>query len=346
MTTVRGAHLVGSLKAASADEAFSVAARTLGGHLSRLTDGETGARSQWIGWQLGRLATVPGIELGTLTPRGTAGAEEYAATPTLVVTPGVEIPAGTLGYAEAAVESYAAFRSLRDDGRVPAGIRFQVSLPTPYAVVVAWATGPSQRALWPAYRAALFAEARAIQAAIPAQDLAIQWDVAVEVGVLHGVFDAVPELADVDRIVGELVACLELVQPPVERGLHLCYGDLRHRHFVSPTDLSVPVRLANAVAERIAFDFLHLPVDRENGLDPAYFAPLADLRTGAELALGVIDYEHDPARTDALVAAAAAAGRDFAVATECGLGRVGERGESVTLQDLLGEHARVAATVR
>jgi hypothetical protein len=34
------------------------------------------------------------------------------------------------------------------------------------------------------------------------------------------------------------------------------------------------------------------------------------------------------------------------VATECGMGRLGERGESVSLNDLLAQHARVAEPIR
>jgi hypothetical protein len=90
-----------------------------------------------------------------------------------------------------------------------------------------------------------------------------------------------------------------------------------------------------------------MPVDRDNGVDPAYFADLVDLRIGdASLALGVIDYENDSARIDELIAAASTADVPFAVATECGMGRLGERGETVTLADLLRQHARVAQRVR
>jgi hypothetical protein len=60
----------------------------------------------------------------------------------------------------------------------------------------------------------------------------------------------------------------------------------------------------------------------------------------------VIDYENDTARIDELVAAADSAGRPFSVATECGMARLGERGESVTLEDLLAQHARVTPPVR
>jgi hypothetical protein len=60
----------------------------------------------------------------------------------------------------------------------------------------------------------------------------------------------------------------------------------------------------------------------------------------------VIDYENDSARIDELVTAADTAGVPYAVATECGMARLGERGEAVTLEDLLGQHARTAAPVR
>jgi methionine synthase II (cobalamin-independent) len=147
--------------------------------------------------------------------------------------------------------------------------------------------------------------------------------------------------------VRELADCLGQVQAPAQRGLHLCYGDYKHRHFKAPTDLDLLVRLSNAVAARTPFDFIHMPVDRENGRAPAYFAALRDLDVdGAELALGVIDYENDSARIDELVAAADTAGRGYLVATECGMARLGERGETVNLADLLAQHARVAATVR
>jgi hypothetical protein len=326
---------------------MTITVNALGRHLHRLTDGETGARSQWIWWQIDKLTAIEGIAVGVPQVNPETGNPDYSVFPGLAVEPGVEIPIGSLGYLDAAVASYAEFGRLRDAGVIPAGIRFQVSVPTPYAVVVAWSAGDSQRRLWQPFRDALFGEVAAIQAAIPAPELAIQWDVAVEVGALEGVFTPVDELRPFERIVDELAACLAQVTPPAQRGLHLCYGDYKHRHFKAPTDLGLLVRLANAVAAAAPLDFVHMPVDRDNGRDPAYFAALPGLRAGgAELALGVVDYEGDPARIDALVAAASTAGVPFSVATECGMSRLGERGEAVTLEDLLRQHARVASPVR
>jgi hypothetical protein len=67
MATVRktgaavGAHLVGGIKAASAEEAMRAVAGTLGKHVYAITDGETGPRSKWIGWQIAKLTAVEGI---------------------------------------------------------------------------------------------------------------------------------------------------------------------------------------------------------------------------------------------------------------------------------------------
>ena len=346
-TLARGAHLVGGLAAPTASDAMTVAATVLGRHLRRLTDGETGARSQWIWWQIDKLVAIEGIRMGPLHINPDTGNPDYSVFPGLDVDEGIIIPDGALGYAAAAIDSYAEFVRLRGAGVVPETVRFQVSVPTPFAVVVAWASGESQRRLWQPFKAALFAEVAAIQRAIPAQDLAIQWDVAVEIGTLEGVFTPIPALASFERIVTELAECLERVIPPTTRGLHLCYGDYKHRHFVAPTDLGLLVRIANAVAAASPFDFVHMPVDRENGRAEAYLAPLRELAVGdAELSLGVIDYENDAARIDELVAAASGVGRPFSVATECGMGRLGERGETVTLKDLLEQHARVAAALR
>src|SRR5262249_62376763 len=107
---------------------------------------------------------------------------------------------------------------------------------------------------WQPFKDALFEEVRTIQREIPPEDLAIQWDVAVEIGALEGVFQPIPELASFDRVVDELVEALEIVAPPAQRGLHLCYGDYKHRHFKAPTDLGLLVRLANARARRAPVD--------------------------------------------------------------------------------------------
>src|SRR5437764_206457 len=86
-----GAHLVGGLKASDAESAMRTAARILGRHLYAITDGETGERSQWIFWQLGKLTAVDGIEMA-----GTHG-QPQAENPDYVVFPSLAIGSSVRG---------------------------------------------------------------------------------------------------------------------------------------------------------------------------------------------------------------------------------------------------------
>jgi hypothetical protein len=275
--TAVGAHLVGGLQAPDAETAMRTTAGILGRHLRALTDGETGDRAQWIWWQIGKLTAVDGI-----TVAGTHGIEDadnpdYSEFPALAIDPSVsELPVRSLGYADDAEASYATFRRLREEGVVPEGVRFQVSIPTPYATVVAWVTSADQASFFPIYADAIANEVAEIARVIDAADLAIQYDVAVEIGALTGNFDTGGDLGEKRFVVDALKDILERTPSDVDRGLHFCYGDYKHRHFTVPEDLSLCVELANAVGD--AADFVHMPADRETGREPAYFEPLRDGR--------------------------------------------------------------------
>jgi hypothetical protein len=345
--TAVGAHLVGGLKCGDAETAMRLAAEILGGHLRAIPDGETGERSQWIFWQLDKLTALDGIELAGTHANETSDNRDYSVFPALAVDASVtEIPPRSLGYADAAEASYATFRRLRKEGVIPDGVRFQVSIPTPYATVVAWVREDDQERFLPVYADAIAAEVAEIVRIVGAEDLTLQFDVAVEIGALTGNFTAAGDLADKPVVLGALREVFARAPQGPERVLHLCYGDYKHRHFTQPQDLSLCVEMANAVAD--AADVVHMPVDRDAGTRTAYFEPLRDL--GAlRLALGVIDYEGDEQRTRELAEAASAGsgGREFAVATECGLARIDERGpQAPTLERLLELHAAVAAPIR
>src|SRR3954453_19681710 len=305
--TAVGAHLVGGLKAADAETAMRTAARILGRHLHAITDGETGERSQWIFWQLNKLTAVDGIEMTGVEERNPDAAnEDYRAFPKMTVDASVtSLPPRALGYADADEASYPIYRALRDEGAIPAGVKFQVSVPTPYATVVAWIAEADQERFFPVYAEALSAEIRAIAATIEPADLVIQYDVAVEFGTLTGAFQAPGNLGEKRYVIQALRQALDDVPQGIERGIHLCYGDYKHRHFAVPQDLSLCVELANAVSDGAAF--VHMPVDRETGRQPAYFEPLRYL-SAQRLALGVVDYEGDEERTAELARTASAAG--------------------------------------
>src|SRR5207302_812659 len=73
--------------------------------------------------------------------------------------------------------------------------------------VVAFVVPEEQLAVLPAYTRRLLAEADAIAAAIPHDQLAVQWDVAVEVAVLEGIagYSSAPFDDPQATILGQLV---------------------------------------------------------------------------------------------------------------------------------------------
>ncbi|WP_067466288.1 hypothetical protein [Nocardia amamiensis] len=319
----RGVHLCGSVPLADARTVFSEAARRIGTRLTRIPDGETGVRDNWVVWQLPKMQAHPDLE--TVPPPS----PEYGPSERVQPKPGVDaasIDFGPLGYAEAALESWHVFRQLREDGTIPEGTRFQVCLPTPIAVIGAFVAGP-QGELERRYEAQLLAELAIILDGIPNDELAVQWDTAVEFAIFEGVFpswfgtDYPTQLEEVGQ---RLVRLGAAVPEPVEVGYHLCYGDFGHRHFAEPVDTG---RLA-AVAGRILagldrpVQWIHLPVPRSR-TDAEYFKPLADLALPFDtvLYLGLVHATDGRAGALQRIEAARTAVTNFGIATECGMGR-------------------------
>ena len=124
-------------------------------------------------------------------------------------------------------------------------------------------------------------------------------------------------------------------------GLHLCYGDLGHRHFKEPKDLALVVRMANAgvAAIRRPVDFVHMPVPR-NRSDDAYFAPLADLTiSDTKLFLGLMHHTDGVQGTLQRLETAQKHASGFGIATECGFGRRPPE----TIPELMRIHREAAA---
>lgn len=346
-STIVGAHLVGSVTTTSAAETFTVASTHLGSHLRRIPDGEVGKRFHWILFQgevfdntpgLTRIGDEPaimaGFDLRPFTLDGSIAAEE-------VVFP-------ELGYAQAAREAYAEFVRLRDEGIISAGTKFQVSLPTPLAPITTFVNAEDRPGLEGPYTEALTREIESIAADIPHQDLAIQFDLAIEFAYLetaagrdveiatHAWFDPV-----IDGLVDRAVGIINVVSPTIEVGVHLCYGDVGEKHFVEPLDTANLTRVANAIAERVArpLTWLHLPVPIERD-DVDYFRPLGELTPAyAELYLGLVHHQDGIEGGRRRIEAAISAGvKNFGVGTECGFGR-GPAERTVPLLEL---HAGLA----
>ena len=240
------AHFNGSVNLADTETVMREIAARIPAGVRRFPDGETGEdRSNWIFFQLQRFTGNPDFEV----VRAEADPEAYE-TPLVRLAAGVDPERLTwpdLGYAGVYLESYQTFVRLREQGVIAAGSRFQVQYPTPLASIGAYVVPEQQQLVLPSYERAMFADLAQLVAAIPHEDLAVQWDVAVEFGVMVGGFGpAAPELFDM--IVANLVRCVDQVPADIPAGLHLCYGDYGHQHFRQPESLELQVRVLNGVA--------------------------------------------------------------------------------------------------
>jgi hypothetical protein len=341
----QGALLVGSINVGDAETAFRTAASILGDRLKRIPDGEVGERFHWIAFQPGRLAGTVGLE--RVGPAPAIPGDLLDRRP-LRVTPGIDastLRLPPLGYADAALESWETFSSLLDSGDLAEGTRFQVSLPTPAAVVGSYIVPEDRESFEPVYETAIMAELQRILAGIPNGSLAIQWDTAVELAFIEGAgYTAkyIPWFKDVWAGVVERAARQAAAVPAdVELGYHLCYGDAAEMHFSEPADAANLVRLANlfAHASPRPISWLHFPVPLERD-DDAYFLPLEDLTLPAttEIYLGLVHREDGVRGGQRRIDAASKHLPAFGVATECGFGRA----PADTLSSLLGTHRDLA----
>jgi hypothetical protein len=247
---VADAHLNGSLNLPSAEDVFRSVGRIAGGSVSKIPDGETGERQGWIRALIPKLSDVPQLEARELKTG-------YGVRMEFVLRDGVtsdDINAPELGYAQAARAAYPVFAQLRDEGAIPAGTRFQVSLPTVTAGCEPFIAAEHREAFEPAYARRLRDEVDEVLAVVPSQDLAMQWDVAVEMGIIEEVFRS--HYADpFDGVVSRLGELSSWVPGDVWLGYHLCYGDApgedgEGKHWKEPQDTAQLVAVANAVTQR------------------------------------------------------------------------------------------------
>jgi len=335
-----GAHLVGSVPLSRTEDVFRRVSATLGNHLRRMPDGEVGERAGWLAWQRRLFERHPFLE--TEPPQ----VGDYPPLPRFRLRPGVttrDLAFEQLGYAEVARASFDVFARLKADGVVPPHCRFQVSLPTALASVVAFVARDSQAALEPACQTRIFAEVDEIVAAIPADQLAIQWDLAAEVWLWEGWVPA-PFAAVKASIVDRLVQLSQRIPRRVELGFHLCYGDYRHRHFREPETVAGAVAIVNRLVAAAGrpVDWVHVPVPRTGDV-VGYLEPLRTLRAHprTELYLGLLHEADSVNGARERIRVAQQVLPRFGVAAECGLGR----SDPGSIADLLRLHAELAAPV-
>ncbi len=340
-------HLVGSIPLDDAENVFRTVAGAVPDHLARLPDGETGERIGWIRFMQEMLANHPDMEEDPDTPPlkwtqwdGVLLRE----IPQYRFKPGSDVSAATFNtpYSDEAIASFELFGKLQDDGVIPSGTKFQISIPTPLAPGYNYVAPGAQDDFIEVYTRHVVETVERISAALPNDRIAFQWDVCQEVLMWEGYYDVQPAdyKEEIFRVLGEVG---DAVPEPAELGYHLCYGSPRDEHIVQPRDSANMVEMTNGIVAAVnrSVQFIHLPVPKDRS-DDAYFAALADLKlpAGCDLYLGLIHHE-DEAGDAARLAAARKVVKVDGVSSECGWGR----GDPERVPSLLASHRKAAATL-
>ncbi len=316
-------HLVGSVGLDSVPDVFRAAGSTLGRRLRRVPDGEVGGRRLWVSWQYPLFRANP-FFTATDTARLRTGFLEVR------LADGVrpeDVAFGELGYAREARASFIDFTRAQACGELPADVRFQVCLPTPFAVVNSFCTVSDAPVIEQIYERAMLAEVEFLAAEIPHQKLCIQWDVCLEMVFWDGQdYHGRTRRADVseDEILARMRRICAPIPDDVELGIHLCYGDFEAKHFIEPRDATKMVELANSLAETIEHPlaYIHMPVPVAR-LDDAFYRPLENLHLApqTEIYLGLVHATDGAEGTSKRIAAASRHVPRFGIACECGISR-------------------------
>jgi len=315
-------HFVGSIALDSVEEVFRTLGSTLGTRLRRVPDGEPGGRRLWISWQYALLRAQPFLKADPSTPNQTTGFLPLSLADDAKPS---EVRFGELGYAREARASYQDFLTAKKRRELPSNVSFQVSLPTPFAVIYPFCAAKDEAVIESAYEKAMLREVEAICAAIPHRDLCIQWDVCIEMVLWDGRLTYMRSpFADLQgEVIERMKRLIAAVPDDVELGFHLCYGDWDAKHFIEPLDAAKLVDVANALtgAATRPITYIHMPVPIDRA-DDAYFQPLRELRLsrGTELFLGLVHGDGVDATRNRITAASKYAA-EFGIATECGIAR-------------------------
>lgn len=363
--------LVGGVPGLEVEGVFNTVAPILGDLAIGLTDGEVGGRRLWVIYlmyelwhkhlevevireSVGVADFPPGVlpqDWRHIVPQGYHDLPWFR--PRRTVSKLTSAGYST-GYPAHAASSYQKFCELREQGVIPQGVRFQQCIPFPDdAVRTCTSDADAMATLVDGYIEIVKQDVQEICATIPHEDLQLQWDVNWEtVAIEHG--DHLPDAPPMQfkphgsawdrylRYVRELNAA---VPESVPLGMHLCYGDLHHKHFKDPEDLRASVDMANRAVQESPrpIQYFHMAVPRHRD-DDAYFAPLQDLDIGdATIYAGLVHYtdgvEGSINRLNVLK-------RHYdgptGVATECGLGRRPPDHELIRLLEI---HRDVAAAI-
>ena len=225
---INGIHFVGSVPVPSAKDCFRTLSTALPGRLKRIPDGEPGTRENFVRWQMAALkACDPRVIGEAYNPGAPSSYSEYEIEDILRNLDGFETR-----YDDHALSSYETFRTLKDESVIEQNVRFLVCLPTPINVVCLCVHTSLHSKVEQVYEQALLRSLERIQDSIPHDDLSIQLDCPIEMGLMenanfYGLMDMRPWFEPVlEGVVKRLVKVADSVAEDVELGIHLCYGNL------------------------------------------------------------------------------------------------------------------------
>lgn len=323
--TTRGALLVGSVPADSAEDAISLGLSKLGGRLHSMPDGETGERRNWIIHIIEALRAHPDFELAK-----EGDWSDYDRTPRFRLGKGKRLSADALdlGYAAAFRANYQTLKALREEHGLP-DIAYQVGIP-----------GDLDLALFIFGPGGILTKRRPITEATVREITAIQReagdDVVFQIEVpaeLVFVAQMPPPLRALVALylAGGICRLAKLSPKGTRFGVHLCLGDMNHRALASMTDVGPVVLLANAIARRWPaerrLEFMHAPFAAANlppVLDERWYAPLSKLAlpSGTRFVAGCIHEDLAVEDQRGLIELIEKRlGTRVDLATACGLGR-------------------------
>lgn len=127
--SVRGSHLVGSVPLPDSEAVFRHCIAGLPGRLNRIPDGETGPRNYFTFFQYLLFKSVPQLMVNF---EDNVESQQKNFTPEQIdegIAQLNKVGINT-GYDDAAIESYAVFKRLKDEGVIPKHVKFQVGLPS------------------------------------------------------------------------------------------------------------------------------------------------------------------------------------------------------------------------
>ncbi|MBV8947332.1 MAG: hypothetical protein JO286_09160 [Solirubrobacterales bacterium] len=341
--------LVGSLPAASTEEALRACAELFGDMVFAFPDGETGPRAAWVGYEREQLVRPnPAVEVVQETESPTGIPRHAYETPVFAICPGMgELRFDSWPRIDEALASWVRFRALRDEGVIPRGLRFQVGLPFPSSALNGFKADFARD--YPvaerAYEELVGRDLVRLMSEIPPSDLAIQWDMAYETLDIEGVLAWTAEGAW-ERFAGPVARLTPQIPEEVLVGYHFCYGTFPEWPMYEARDMGLLVRMANyavAHSER-PVDWVHLAGPRYlRSEDRSFFRPLVDLEVGdTRVFLGIVLPIDGVAGLRRRHATASRYLQDFGVAMYCGFGRQPGRDGMETMR----EHRRVVRSLR